>query len=54
MKTLSIRLLTAIASATALVGALGVSGAQAADDRLAKIESSGELRVCHHPKELFQ
>ena len=35
------------ASAAALALLLTAPGAQAADDRLAKIEASGELRVCH-------
>lgn len=43
----NLKLLTSIASSITLVGALGISGAQAADDRIAKIEAAGELRVCH-------
>ena len=43
----NLKLLTSIVSSITLVGALGISGAQAADDRIAKIEASGELRVCH-------
>ena len=36
-----------VASAAALTLLLAAPGTQAADDRLAQIESSGELRVCH-------
>ena len=39
--------LASIASATALAAILASPATKAADDRLAKIESSGELRVCH-------
>lgn len=35
------------ASAAALALLLAAPGAQAADDRISKIESAGELRVCH-------
>ena len=41
------RILASVAPATALALLLAAPGAQAADDRLAKIEASGELRVCH-------
>ena len=41
------RILASVAPAAALALLLAAPGAQATDDRLAKIESSGELRVCH-------
>ena len=41
------RMLASIGPAAALALLLAAPGAQAADDRLAKIEASGELRVCH-------
>lgn len=41
------RMLASIGPAAALSVLLAAPGAQAADDRLAKIEASGELRVCH-------
>ena len=41
------RMLASIGPAVALSALLAAPGAQAADDRLAKIEASGELRVCH-------
>ena len=47
MITRPVTLLTSVACATALVAALGSTRALAADDRLATIESSGKLRVCH-------
>ena len=43
----NLKLLTSIVSSITLVGTLGIAGAQASDDRIAKIEASGELRVCH-------
>ena len=41
------RILASVAPAAALALLLAAPGAQATDDRLAKIEASGELRVCH-------
>ena len=41
------RILASVAPAASLALLLAAPGAQAADDRIAKIEASGELRVCH-------
>lgn len=41
------RILASVAPAAALALLLAAPGAQAADDRISRIEASGELRVCH-------
>ena len=47
MKMKALQRLTLLASTVALMGSFSFNGVQAADDRISKIESSGELRVCH-------
>jgi len=47
MKSRNARLLVSIASTALLAGAVGITSTYAADDRIAKIEAAGELRVCH-------